>query len=278
MKRTIITHKTKIPEYNDKIYGVDVCNSQEPFPSGITPSLWYKMDALTATSNTNNRNTVNSGEYDRFFNFGTTTRPNNCNLDYKQISNSEKWQQPAELKNFLTTAKSRSGVASWMIYTSASGTDFSSAGVGTTIMAWRSGASTLNQSGNIQFQARNANNQSSGFLSKFGSSADDKTTIFGDNQTYKFTTPMNTDCIRIVSVQSAGTPLYYKQNGATGSIVSYDTMSGTGTQYTVSLDQTTNNDVNDCLLFEAMYFESALSVADCEKIENYLSKKWCIYW
>lgn len=252
-----------------------VCNSSEAFPSGVaTPSLWYKMDAATASTNTANKNTVNGGEYDRFYNFGNSV--NVVNLDYTVIGSSLKWKQPTTLQNNLTTAQSRAGQASWMLWSSASGTNFSTAGVGTVVMAWKSSNDTGGLSGNLQFQARNANNQSSGFLSKFGSSSADKTTIFGDNQSYQFTTPVETDCIRIVSVQSAGTPLYYKQNGVQGSTVSYDTMSNQGSTFIASLDQTTNNDISDVYLYEALYFESALSESDCVKIQDYLAKKWCI--
>lgn len=252
-----------------------VCNASATYPSGVaTPTIWYKADAATASADTANKNTVNStSKFSRMYDFGSK----GIHLNNVLAGNDYFEYDATKTKNTNTIFVAPADSSARYNLDNNIATTVGVAGEGTIIIAFKTGYSTgvgfpANYAGNFTFQARNPNTQAYGFRME----SSNRATIFGDSQSYTFTTLESTDYIRVVSVASSGNPTYYKQNGVTGATASYDTMSNQGSTLNVSLEQSGTLNTDWGGFYEAMFFETPLSASDCDAIESYLKQKWCI--
>lgn len=271
--KNIIVHKQKIPEYNNLILKTTTCNNQIALPSGIpSPTFWYKADAPTASINTTGSNTVSGTDYTSLYDFGSyySTWTGLTGVDLSQKSASYDWLQTSNIQqNGLTTISSDDVAPAHNNYDIRTGQspNYGIAGKGTVIVAWRSGVSLSN----LDFTARNAFSLATGFFHR--GSGTDITTIYGDNQSYQFATQPLTNNIRVVSITASGNPITYTQNGVSGATTSYNTIANVGTLYMVNIETTGNSDQ---LFFEALYWQTPLSLQQCNDVQDYLQKKWCI--
>ena len=264
-----------IPRFNYRVSSLQpfTCDTSATFPVAVsTPVFWFRSNAATASTDTDNTNTVNaSSEYSRIFDFGTKA----AHLNKTITGASSGYFKYANIKNTLTTFKCELNRAAYNYNNTFSGS-VGVAGQGTFIIAGKTGYSNdpgypTDYPGNWAFQARNANTQAYGFRTELVTS-----TIFGDIQSYGFNTFYSTPFIRVVSVASAGNPTKYTENGVTGTIVAYDTLSNQGSTNIVGIEQTGNLTDDTADFYECMYWETPLSATDCDAVESYLKQKWCI--
>lgn len=286
----VITHKNKIPKYQDEVLRWRIpCDNSVAFPSGVsTPNLWYKADAATASTDTANKNTVNdNSKFTRIYDFGSEAAHLNNPLNFDDFW----WYSSTRTQNGLNTIYNPAGQSSWNLYENYPPTkQIGITGKGTIIFAWHSGKNTSISStyaGAVEFQIRNGDPTvppvdfiNYGFRSQMGNGhvngLQDQTVIYGDTQNYVFSTKPGVDNVRVVSVESAGSASVYQQNGVTGATTSYNRMVSPIILTTVGLASPSNTLEEQDTFYEALYWETPLSAADCEKVETYLCKKWCI--
>jgi len=261
------------PRYNGKVglypnYKIEkmgpVCNNAVVFTAG-TPSIWYKAGP-TASTNTNGFNTItttvgpyNNLEYTWWYDFSGGGRNLTPFYSYARFQYSL-----AYTKNDLYYFGSAAGGVSYM---SALNTDISStSGKGTVAMVWKTAPDNVTS---IWAFAKPANSLSRGYIMTEGYA-----TILGDTQTYVFSnTQVSGDQwnITIVSVDSAGNPNTYMNNGVQGSTGSYTVPMSSGSQPVVAFDN-----YNGGSVAEFMWFANPLTSVQCTQLETYLKERFCI--
>jgi hypothetical protein len=255
------------PRYNGRVglyptYRIEkmsqLCNNMVAFPSVGTPSHWYKA-GLTASTNTNGFNTVSGTEWTWWYDYSGNGKSLAPPYSYAKFDYSLSY-----IKNELYYFGTPDGDASYM---SAPNTDFTAtSGKGTAVMVWRTATNNTNS---IYAFAKPSGSITRGYIM-----TPSYVTIFGDTQTYTFNNTQLSGSqwnITIVSVDSAGNPNTYKNNGVQGATSSYTNPLGTGIQPIISFDS-----YNGVSIAEFMWFGSPLSSTQCDSVESYLKQRWCI--
>lgn len=245
-----------------------VCDNTATYPAGVsTPSLWYRGDAATASTDTAGKNTVDASSfYTRINDFGSYGIPL---VPFTPVWTKFRYNT-SQRKNGLDVIYAANDNTSYAMTDSNELVTIGQAGKGTIIAAYKNG----NNAGNVvgwRFQGRNQNTQAYGFYFRW-----DKSTIFGDSQSYTYASSPSTNYITVISVSASGVPIYTYQNGIQAATASYDTMSNQGSTLNVTLSNESGSIEDGSSMYEAMYFETPLSAADCAKVETYLKQKWCI--
>lgn len=270
---TVVNNSTNL-NYRRSINMSNInCNSNVSFPAGVdTPTYWYDASLDVATSNQTDKNTVVSGEVRNMFDKGTSGLRLN-----EKASFQDWWLYDSNwVKNNLTFH--RTGANYRGIFRNDFTTFNATAGQGTLVL--------VSYNNNHSFGFEPADSQKIGRTQWFGfnsgptrgwallkkqTETSTKAVIIGDDKAYEWPSLAAQWVVTIVSVPSIGSTNYAKQNGVDATVISYDQLvGGTGVNRIVIESQ------NDSNFAEAMFFQSALSTADCISVENYLKTKWCI--
>jgi hypothetical protein len=257
------------PRYNGRVglyptYRIEkmtgICDNMATL-SVATPSIWYKAGP-TASTNTNNYNTVTAGNFEWMYDFSGSGRNLTPEFSYAKF----KYQPPSYEKNGFYYFGVIDEDVAYMKYNGSIPAD---AGKGTFICVYRNGGTgslILNLSARPTQPVFNA--ITSGYMCETG-----RTTIFGDNQAYSFSNGSNNSewNIRVVSVSSAGNPIVYKNNGVQGSTMSYS-----GTIMSSGTNEVGMRTFAGVSVAEYMWWRTPLNSTDCTSVETYLKQKWCI--
>lgn len=236
------------------------CNNSATFPSGVsTPSIWYKA-GLTASSNTNGFNTVNSSsEYDWWYDYSGNNRNLTPPYSYSKFDYGTSFT-----KNDLYYFGCADGESAYM-YNNSYGSIPCTAGQGTLICVYRNATNNTNS---LWAFSKPSNSLANGYFMDMTT-----TTILGDNQTYTFanTSGGSQWNVRVVSVSSIGNPLVYRNNGVVGATSSYSHPLASGANAITSFDG-----YNGVSLAEFMWWQTPISSDNCTEVENYIKERWCI--
>jgi len=260
------------PKYNGRVgvyrtneiekYG-PICNNSFALPV-TTPSIWYKAGP-TASTNTNNFNTVLSGNFEFMYDFSGNSR----NLTPESVGGfylKYKYNPSIYNQNNLYYFGVADNDAAYMEYI---GAIPCTAGQGTFICVYKN-PSTGVQILSLSAQPTQApfNAITSGYFCSTST-----TIIFGDNVSYTFANGATASewNIRVVSVTSTGNPIVYTNNGVQGATAAYN-----GTIIASTTNEVAMRTFGGVSVAEYMWWQTPLNLSNCQLVENYLKVKWCL--
>jgi hypothetical protein len=253
-------------------FSTKVCNSGAT--TSLSPSVWYKLDAGTASTDTNNLNT-----------YGTYSIPSLPELGvlvgYKRLydftgNSRHLLQSSSDNSTRITPQFATQSLQNTLIYSVPrdNNTNFNNTNMaytvannGTFVLVWR------NRGGgrkSISFRSDSTNTAGFQLLQKSGSDTF-YFTFFNDTVSTQFT-PTSDFMIFIHSKNSSNTVLYSKVNDVNTSAAATKEVDVGPTGVPSSFGWT----LTDSDVAEFMFFNTAISANDCESLYSYLSQKWCI--